>query len=478
MSKKKKNKANNNKENYSARCNHHNENVLCSYYMHNLSKVTGAKVERFNRKESHRIIRALQKMNENGNTFSLDLLVSQIYTIDNHNFKYSELNDIYTLYTDFANIEENEKILYNDWVKSQLAEKITEDIWVKTQQADLIDFDELNDLADRIKEIVHATGEEKKLLTTEDLSIEHLSVLDDRASGKRNRSLGFNELDSKLTKPAAGGEITLAVAQKGSGKSIFVKNIENILINKNVPVLSFNPEMTSESSTDRLICIREDINILDLQNPYSNPRKKARIERAIERFSNLKSYLYCSDVLLSLDNIDSSIYKAKSHFKSLGFLADDEYMVVTIDLLSMVSDFGDLTPTEIEVAMNKLHIIARKHNIHVIGVIQANENKFRNGKMFKKSDELDYYKIGLEDIKGGSAFAERARVVLTLHRPLFMKRRFFPEMEDVWQLEEDIMWVNCIKQNDGDIFSLRMLFGSNFRIMPFADDNETIKSAA
>jgi hypothetical protein len=249
--------------------------------------------------------------------------------------------------------------------------------------------------------------------------------------------------------------------------SIFAKHIENNLINKGVCVLSFNLEMSKESSIDRLLCIRERIPLKDMQQPGMTPRLKAVIQRGLTSISKLLNYIYCPDEYMDFYTLDASIHKAKNMFRENKVLPDDEYMVIIIDLLDMVKGFDD--PKEIKTSMDELHRLARKHKIHIIGLVQANENKFRNGKIFKNPEELDYYKIGLEDIYNGSSYGARARVVISLNRPLFMKRRFFPELEERWELEDDLILVNVVKQNDGYLSQTKFVFGENFMITPFEE---------
>jgi hypothetical protein len=187
--------------------------------------------------------------------------------------------------------------------------------------------------------------------------------------------------------------------------------------------------------------------------------------------------MYLDATTLSIAQLEYEIQSAKNQFRKFKVLPSDEYMVVTLDLASMMTDFGELTPNEIEIAMNKLHRVARKHKVHIIIVIQANENKIRNMKMFKKPEEIDNYYIGLEDVKGGAAYKERSRVVIGLHRPVFMKKKYFPSMKEIWEAEPDIIQVHLLKQNDGDIGFAEMVLLDNFRIANYIRPN-TISSVS
>ena len=92
---------------------------------------------------------------------------------------------------------------------------------------------------------------------------------------------------------------------------------------------------------------------------------------------------------------------------------------------------------------------------------------------FKKSEDLDYYKIGIEDVFGGSGYASRSRIVLSLQRPKHLKMMFFPERNEEWEFEEDIINCNCVKQNDNKLFFTKFIFDETFRIMPRLNEIES-----
>ncbi|MCG8407108.1 MAG: hypothetical protein MI923_18075, partial [Phycisphaerales bacterium] len=126
----------------------------------------------------------------------------------------------------------------------------------------------------------------------------------------------------------------------------------------------------------------------------------------------------------------------------------------------------------------KFDKIVKKHNIFAVAVVQANENKLRSGRILKKPEELKRYRLGLEDIYGGTTYAKKSRVVLSIQRPLHQLKQLFPEHEmmPVWRDLPDLMKVNIIKQNNGDLNSLSFLFDTdNFRISRLENAEELEK---
>lgn len=321
-------------------------------------------------------------------------------------------------------------------------------------------------VGDLYSSLLHISGK-NKLLNGDDLAENHKNVLDKRKRGDARRSLGFKIFSKYITKPCAPEEMTAIIANKGCGKSIFAKCIEERLIDDKTCVLSINLEMSEESCSDRRLCLRTGFPLIELVS-LNNAEIENELRDEILKFKDDKYYLFYKAYSLSLPELDSLIYEAKQIFRSKGLLPDDEYMVVTIDLIDMMDEFGNAdSPYKIKSAINKLHTITSRQKIHTIILAQANENKFRTGKIIKKPEELDYYKVGLEDIEGGAAYAARCRVVMTLTRPLQLKKRFFAEQKEQWEDDIDLINVNIVKQNDGDEGFLQFVFGRNFRIFPY-----------
>ena len=252
--------------------------------------------------------------------------------------------------------------------------------------------------------------------------------------------------------------------------SIFCKNIENKLINQGTCVLSVNLEMGKIQTVDRLFSVRHSIPMEDLINPQKNPDTLRKIELGISKFEKLKNYTYFPESFLTLDGLDNLIAEAKIRFKNSNVLPKDDYMVVVVDLLTMIKEFSGASPAESDRAVDTLNEIIKRQNIHLIAVVQANENKFRGGKLIKNPEDLDFYKIGLEDIKGASALAQRSRVVLSLNRPLLLKKHFFPELADEWAFATDLIKLNCIKQNDSSLFTSQFILAPNMRIFEYIEE--------
>jgi replicative DNA helicase len=309
-------------------------------------------------------------------------------------------------------------------------------------------------------------NQQQQLFSFKDLAKNYRETHKKRREGESKKSIGSKELDKLITKPAAPQEMTVIVGRKGFGKSAFKTYLQNGLISKGVPVVSFELEMSDESNDDRFICSRSGLSLSTLVTKELDPRTEHIIEKEIQKLEKQKNYLRFKDPSLNLEKLDSLLALAVQKFQDAEVLGSDKYFVAFFDTLDIMEDFDDASPKKIKRNVNILHRLYRKYNAHFIPILQANENKFRGGHIFKKPEELDYYHVTLEDIEGGSAFAARSRVVVSINRPLQLKKAYFPERMEEWDLELDVLNVHGIKQNDGKLFFTQYTFEDNFRITP------------
>ena len=356
------------------------------------------------------------------------------------------------------------------YIENTILKKV-EQIASKTLSKNDLDKKGIKELTQIIENDLSDLGDNNGLVDTKQLSNIYRSELEKRERGNRKRSLGYKEIDVKVTRPAAPEEITLLVGLKDMGKSIFKLCVENNLINEGICVVSFNPEMPLISNVDRWISIRSGISIYDLLKKDKEQKLKGQIEKELRRIENLPNFLYYEDANLNIYSILDLVKKSKQIFKDRGVLPEDEYIFITIDTFTMLEEFEDADPKRIRANINKFHrLVVRPEKIHAYLLLQGNENKLRNGKIFKNPDDLDYYRIGTEDIEGGASYAATARLVLSLNRPVQMKKKIFPQRIEEWNMENDLINIAGVKQNDGPLFFQQFSFGNNMRIYPYYEN--------
>lgn len=130
-------------------------------------------------------------------------------------------------------------------------------------------------------------------------------------------------------------------------------------------------------------------------------------------------------------------------------------MVLTIDLLTMLTDFSGEDAATYEAAMNKLHILCKRYGIHIVNIVQANRNADSGTPTC--IDDLEKFRPSLNTIKNSNAIAERSRIVMSLFRKKHYAEKYFPEDEEV-ALMDDIASLQVLKQNMGSLSKMDFLF--------------------
>ncbi|WP_235596807.1 DnaB-like helicase C-terminal domain-containing protein [Leptospira alstonii] len=295
---------------------------------------------------------------------------------------------------------------------------------------------------------------------------EFIKELNSRSNGKPKRSLGFDSLDSFIDSPAGKGEMTILAGESGSGKSLFSLAMEIGLLRKNTCVAKLSLEMTNIRNHERLfsMLLGKDKSYFD--SVTSSEKSKVEfMQELMKQNELLKRYYFNDNPNVSLEHLPKLIPLIQNHFKSLNLLPDDGYFVLIIDLLSLISDWG-VSQIEIQSSIDKLHRIIKSLPVHLIGIVQTNENDQRSG----SGNKNGLFQLGLKNLKGSAAYKERARDVLILNRPKLMKAREEGKIMDNY-FDNDIMRIHIAKSNDGrDGYADFVFTGVNgLSIIPIAE---------
>lgn len=444
--------------------NKDNEEYAISYLIKNQKEIYRTKEKFFFDPLCRILYQCIFQINDKGHKCEINILFE--YAKDkSKNIEKEDIIKIINSYENFDNIKRVFKKLQDFYVSNEILKKV-EVIANKSLDKNDLDKQGIKELSNLLEKDVASLGDNENLLDTKDIGKRYREEQEKRQKGERKRSLGWAELDQYVTRPASPEEITLLLGLKGFGKSAFKLCQENNLINSGICVVAFNPEMPLLSNTDRLIGIRSGIPIQELLKKEKEQQLRNQIEREIRRIENIPNYLYYEDADLNLYTLRDKIQKAKQIFSDKKVLPEDEYIFITIDTFDMLEEFEDADPRRIKANVNRFHKIIRKEGVHAEILLQANENKLRMGNLIKKVEDCDFYKMGIEDIEGGAAYAAKARLVISLNRPVQMKKMKFPERMEEWNMENDLLNVAGVKQNDGKLFFLQFSFDDNMRIRP------------
>ena len=420
-------------------------------------------------KTNSEIYNTLLSLYKNDIAFTVDEIYSTISKNPDTECTKEDLKFIVEEYTEFQNIETIKQSLKDAYFKNRIGPEILVTLLNDIEEAREIDYDRVENLVEQINDTVSEIKHVPRFKTAKELSENYTKTLLDREKGINKRTIGFDSIDAQCIRIAEPKDMTTIFAQKGMGKSTFVQNIETRLMNRHIPILHFSLEMPEEADMDRHITIRSNTTLDQLYLPMQmkNERQYSRAKRTVQQFGEIDNYVYVDEQSLALADIDYIIKDVKKYFKSKNLLDDTGYMWVTIDLASKIKEISGQYGDGVEIGATILDQICKKHACHLCNIVQANENKLRGGLRFKSAEELDYYVLTDEDVKGGGGWSESSRMVLSLTRPLMMKKKYFPDRIDEWNLEEDIIWVQATKSNYGDIFRVPFVFDpTTFRMIP------------
>jgi len=421
----------------------------------------------FLNKDLRLVFNCIKEIVQSGIKVELDIVLDQIKKT-NQNFTYNDLKLIHDFFDDFSNIEEIKDRLKKNYFKQiQVKEKIEKLLIIANESSDisLKEIEKLNlELSNALIEI---QGDENNLLFFSDLIEKYKEVLNKRDLGFK-RTFGVHWLDKQITYIAEPGDMMSIAMRKGEGKTTLALNLANAQINNNIPVIYFSFDMGWATVMDRWLCLREGFLQGELMQEGRSREQAKKINQSLKSMQDINNFIFYPAATLSLDELDSYLYKAKNEFRKKGVLKeDDEYCILYFDTLDMVEDFSGTDAYAIKAGINKFHNILRKHKCFAVNLLQLNENVVRSKKP-KDMEAAKKLRFTKEDIEGGASYSSRSRVVIIGVRPKAMMKSFFPDENELVDLEEDILNLYIDKQNDGNTGKIQPLIFDPFLYRIFA----------
>jgi replicative DNA helicase len=447
-----------------------NEKWFISYLLREPDAIDELENKYFQDKLCSDIFKTISKLEETEYQIDLDTVYSFCKERVNRHIKKEEIQNIYNEFQSFDNINYVIQTIKDNFTKNNIGDNL-DDIIQSTVSHVELDHNKISDFGEKLTDGIFTLQDDNYLKDTKTLVDNYRKILKEREEGFIQLSIGDPELDKKITRPGAPKEMTGIVGKKGTGKSLFAMGLENGLMNQGIPVVAFDIEMTEESLMDRRICMRENISVEKLMSQEKDDELREKIDRGLKRLEDNPYFLSYNEPGISLKQINKYLKKARKIFIQKGILEKKDHFVAKFDLVDMIEEFDDADPKKIKANINKMHRMARKHNAHFILVLQSNENELRK-KPFERPEDCDFYHLKLADIEGGAAFAARCRVVVSINRPLELKKEYFSKQMEEWDVELDTLNIHGIKQNDGKLFFIPYVFGENFRIYPLKKKRE------
>lgn len=364
--------------------------------------------------------------------------------------------------------------LLNEQLKTKLIQRldlIKESI---NLNADINTDDILKQLYECDDLVLHSTKNISPLMNIEEWSNEYIEDLQQRKLGKKY-TYGDLNLDEEMFKGAYPGAITTIAASTGSGKSTFVLNLMNNLIEQNTPCMYISLEMGAVDTMDRLIAMRKGIPNDELYN-------QGNIDSVIESVEEEKRNLLTRNKFYFVEDPSIDLTKLRSMIREFKQRTHEDYCLVAIDLLTQLKGFnvstnkGTSNAMSIELAMNDLNALAKEENVHIIGVVQFRRDS--DSIKISSLDDLERARPTLGEIKNSGAISERSRVVLGIFRPKMVAERFRQALTEPEQTAldnmSDIMEVQVLKNSAGNVGRIfKYMFDNQcFRLLPLVDETQ------
>lgn len=346
---------------------------------------------------------------------------------------------------DKEGFEKHFLLLRKDYAKHRIENKLLRDTLTTVSSKNELDVNKLLELQDELTQAVELIqGKESLMYSPQRMFDEYHVAINKRSIGEHKYSTGDSYLDRYLTLGFAPKLITTFFGGTGEGKSAFALSLINKQINKSIPSLYISLENTSELTMDRLIAMRNNISYTRLYPKNGEELDDSVLDmvRAEKiKFEKMKYFSFVEEPSLSMSDVESIIKECKRKMKV-------NYLIVTIDLFSMLKEFSqDITPQNIEQGINQWHEIVKRNNIHSLNVLQANSESLDYKP--KSIKDIEKMRPNINNIKNSKAFGERSRVVLSAFRPKYYAERIFgkdcPEVEAM----TDFMRIRVEKQNQG-----------------------------
>jgi replicative DNA helicase len=325
-----------------------------------------------------------------------------------------------------------------------------------------LDVDKLQDIVYEIQECINlAKGKASEVKSIGEMFDSYQNVLAQRVDGTAFYDTGCSLLNAALPTGFAPGEITTIFGSTGIGKSTYSLYLINRLINKLIPCFYVSLEMSETATMDRWMASRMRI---PLQKLFS---KKGQIDESIyeqvslerEKLEHGRKFAFIDETRVSSASLEKMINQVKLKLQT-------DYMVVFVDLATMLEDFADGTPIAYEQAMNNLHQLVKRTGVHLVMIVQA-VNKTLESHRPTTTDGLRSFQPMLSSIKNSGAIAERSRQVLSVFRQHYYALKFFPDDPFVQQ-EDDILECQVLKNSNGAVGTIShyLYDGGLFRVYP------------
>jgi replicative DNA helicase len=361
-------------------------------------------------------------------------------------------------------------ILKEDYAKDRIENVILKDALSEVSLKGRLNIEKMQTILDDLQtNLSISIGDDAVLRTLNDMFTAYEHTLARRLAGQEFFTTGCSFLNRILDVGFAPGEITTIFGSTGVGKTTYKLYLVNRLINRNIPCFDINLEMSETANMDRFMASRLRIPLRELMPRFPGEREESnildmvRIER--QKLQSSKMYVSLDDPILDCVKLEKLIGQVKKRLHT-------DYLIVFIDLATMMKEFSGQDPRGYERGMDKLNRMTKSLHSHFVLLVQANQKSLEAHRPATLNG-LSIFRPSLTNIKNSSGIAERSRTVLSVFREKYYATRFFPDDEGVASLD-DIVEVQVLKQSNGGV-GRRLNYlhiEGQFLLLPIEDTSE------
>jgi len=376
-------------------------------------------------------------------------------------------------------VDDNGATYLDDILETLHKAKIKREVLNSTQNAVIeagkngdLNVEAVSQYLEEAQEAILSKMSKSKMKDFDALLRDYQDQLRARLDGKQY-PYGDLHLDKFSLKGAYPGAYTVIAADTGMGKTTFVLNLINGMINQGIPCMYFSLEMSETAIMDRLMGIRRnlpqsalfDINAIDNLIELVEQERQSLVSQRIP-------FEMVDDAGINLKGIKKCIRDFKRKYNV-------DYLVIFVDLLTQLPEFTDTgrgggnLANKIEAGINEWNRLLKDENVHGVGVVQFRRD-VESGIRIKSYDDLYLLRPMLHHIKNSGAIAERSRLVLSCFRAKHYGIKYIPDDPQVIEMD-DQMEISIMKQNDGELGRFYYTFdGQVFTITPILDQSQEL----
>ncbi|ANE35900.1 replicative DNA helicase [Campylobacter iguaniorum] len=177
---------------------------------------------------------------------------------------------------------------------------------------------------------------------------------------------GFRSLNEK-TKGFKDGDLVIIAARPGMGKTTFVLNLVQKVLNQDLGVVFFSLEMPSTQLMLRLLSAKTSIPLQNLMTADMDNEELSRLSDACDEMSQKKLFVY--------DSGNATIHQVRTQMRKLK-ASHPEIRLCVIDYIGLMTNSSAYTDRHLQIAeiSRGLKLLARELNLPVIALSQLNRS--------------------------------------------------------------------------------------------------------